>query len=81
MKKFKIEKNVKIPASKTAKVTQRAGYPFCSMKVGESFVAGESYTDVETNRIVANSSYWGKKINGKFIARKTDAGVRIWRVK
>jgi hypothetical protein len=66
----KIEKGIPAPARGLEK------YPFPLMKVGDSFLTPTS------NPNARNAAYmYGSRSGKKFVARQTDAGIRIWRVK
>lgn len=70
---FKIEKNIKPPAS-------RASYPFKEMKVGDSFLVPNPST--ELSHSVRISSYgYGRNNNKRFSVRKAEGGIRVWRIK
>ena len=79
MTTFKIEKRIPIP---TPKKTGYGSYPFADMKVGDSFFVPSSDTFRETRlRVASAASYYGLRHPGiKFSLRKTDDGIRVWRV-
>ena len=55
----------------------RRRYPYVDMDIGDSFVmpAGSSM------QVVCNANYRaGKRLGRKFIARKLEGGIRVWRV-
>lgn len=53
----------------------RKKYPYGAMEVGESFLVSSS-----SLQVVCNANYRaGKRLGKKFIARKEDSGVRVWR--
>lgn len=53
----------------------RRRYPYSEMEVGESFLIAEGNLQV-----VCNANYRaGKRLNRKFIARREEGGVRVWR--
>jgi len=64
-----VNKDVPLPEPKRR-------YPYKVMEVGESFlVAGGRL------QVVCNANYRaGKKLARKFIARREEGGVRVWRV-
>lgn len=65
-----VEKNIPIPPEKKRNV-----YPYKSIEVGESF-----FVPTGKLQIVCNANYRsGKQLNKKFIARKENEGVRVWR--
>jgi hypothetical protein len=68
---IEISKNIPIPESKT-----RPALPYKSMEIGDSFhIEGTSL------QAVCNSNYRaGKKLGMKFIAKKDEKGIRVWRM-
>lgn len=69
---IKIEKGVPKPA--------RSVYPFESMRVGESFIAGESTKEL-SSRVSSAINYFCKKYpKQKFSQRTTEDNLlRVWR--
>jgi hypothetical protein len=64
-----VSKDVPLPVS-------RKKYPYTDMDVGDSFFVPEGKL-----QLVCNYNYRaGKRLGLKFIARKEDGGVRVWRV-
>jgi hypothetical protein len=54
---------------------ERRRYPYAEMQVGDSFVVREV-----SLQVVCNANYrTGKKLGRKFVARKVEDGVRVWR--
>ena len=54
----------------------RNRYPYESMEVGDSFLV-----DNISMQLVCNYNYRAnKRLDRKFIARRTDDGIRVWRV-
>ena len=67
-----IQKNIPIPPEKKRNV-----YPYKDMEIGESF-----FVPTGKIQIVCNANYrTGKQLGKKFIARKENEGVRVWRTK
>jgi len=65
---IEIEKMVAIPESKPK-------YPYEDMKIGDSFFVKGG--NIQT---IANSNWRkGKALGMKFISRRVDDGVRVWR--
>jgi hypothetical protein len=65
-----IQKNIPIPPEKKRNV-----YPYKDMEIGESF-----FVPTGKIQIVCNANYrTGKQLGKKFIARKEEEGVRVWR--
>lgn len=73
--KILIEKNIPIEKDPTRK------YPFSTMEIGDSFDAGEYSTEKANS--VYGSVYNYKRTAGndykKFVVRKKDGRVRVWR--
>ena len=76
---YKIESGIPIPKQKRYREATseylKDGYPFTSMKVGDSF-AGPAE---EIEKQHARSAHWGKKLGMKFTRRKIGETIRIWR--
>lgn len=51
-------------------------YPYADLEVGQSFLAPEA----NHNSIRAGASQYGKKLSRRFSVRKTQEGIRVWRV-
>jgi hypothetical protein len=67
---MKIETDIPVPAS-----TRSRKYPFLDMQVGESI-----WFDEKVNGKAYRSSLsTGTRHNLKFVTRKEDGGIRIWR--
>jgi len=67
---MKIETDIPVPVS-----TRSRKYPFLDMQVGESI-----WFDEQVNgRAYRSALSTGTRHNLKFIARKEDSGIRIWR--
>lgn len=71
MQEPEITKSVPIPSDKSTK------YPFRKLKIGESFVVSP---DKEMS-VRSSANYYSKNFGSKFTARKTDEGIRVWRIK
>jgi hypothetical protein len=68
---MEIEKDVPVPISNRARK-----YPFLDMAVGDSvFFAGEKVN----GRAYRAAMSTGRRHDQKFVARKGDNGLRIWR--
>jgi hypothetical protein len=68
---IQIEKNIPLPPDKKRNV-----YPYKSMEIGESF-----YVPQAKIQMICNYNNRAKKATGmKFIARKEEEGVRVWRI-
>lgn len=66
---YKIEKNIPIPAS-------RSKYPFNKMEIGESVFF--EYVFGLKARSAADS--YGRAHKKRFVSRKVESGLRVWRV-
>ena len=67
---IEVEINIPIPPEKKRNV-----YPYKVMEVGDSF-----FVPMGKIQIVCNANYrTGKALCKKFIARKDEEGVRVWR--
>ena len=66
-----IEKHHSMPQARV-----RNSYPFKEMEVGDSF-----HVEGVSMQVVLNANYRaGKQLGAKFIARKDDKGIRVWRI-
>jgi hypothetical protein len=66
---MELTKDVPVPPDKRR-------YPYRVMDVGDSFFVAEGRLQV-----VCNNNYRvGKKLGRKFVARREESGVRVWRV-
>lgn len=74
---YKVE-SVELPQAKGKEIK----YPFKTLQVGESFLVESSPENItKTQRkMSAISVMAGKRHGKKFITRRTDVGVRIFRV-
>jgi len=84
VKGWVIVNDIPIPMSKRSAINAR--YPFKDMKVGESFlyVKLKDATEGKQRSIATAARVWKNKTGRKswhFIARQTDEGIRVWRVK
>lgn len=71
MSMVQVEKNVPIPSTVSHGNTK---YPWHEMEVGGSFIYEGNPTGAH------NSAYQASRFGKKFKARKTEDGMRIWRV-
>lgn len=67
----KIEKGVPAP-----RYRGRYKYPWEVLEVGDSFLVGEGLYGT----VMAGAQYQGKKLGKRFVVRKVEDGVRVWRV-
>jgi hypothetical protein len=70
MSKVKIDKGIEMPNKKDSRVK----YPWESLEVGDSFLPSKDITSSIISS--ANKRYAPKK----FTQRKTEEGIRIWRI-
>ena len=80
-KQFKIESGIPIP-----KMGRKSTYPLGEMNVGDSFVFADPYTMQAQSAATCAFISWKKHSNipgvqkWKFISRKVDNTLRVWRV-
>jgi len=76
---FAIEKNVPVPYV-AAHISGRPPiYPFNELQVGESFYVPQ-ITCKQRQSIQSQMRYRARKRGVRFISRKMEGGLRIWRV-
>ena len=70
---YEIERGVEMPViKKTAK------YPFKELAVGDSFFVPDA--DGLSGRRMHSTAYnYGKRYGMKFVARRVEGGMRVWR--
>lgn len=66
-----IDSNIPIPEKQ-----KKSKYPLLDMNVGESFLSNNSY-----NAIQSACSRVKKDTGMKFMTRKDEGGIRVWRIK
>jgi hypothetical protein len=71
--KIKIDHNIPIPDNNS----ERGMYPIDEMEVGDSFLYPKSNAGAHHLAFVSNK----KHPDRRFISKKTDRGMRIWRTK
>ena len=68
---IKIDRDVELPIS-----SRSSKYPYAELEVNDSFVVPNL-----SLQVVCNMNYRAnQKLQRKFVARKCDGGVRVWRV-
>lgn len=77
---IEIEKNIPIPGSSGLK------YPFDKMEVGDSFyveLKGDEKAHSVQSNLMTNAKGYAirRKLDWQFISRKTELGIRVWRIK
>ena len=75
---IKIDKNIPVPANASAR------YPWAEMEVGDSFFVEdkENIYSQQSSLSTAGRVWANAHKNGsKFITRKVEKGLRIWRIK
>lgn len=71
---IKIDKNISIPKPRTG---GNVKWPFDKMEIGDSFLAiQKTFSSASALAVAA-----GYRLNRKFSCRKTEEGIRIWRIK
>ena len=74
-KMIAVDKSVPMPERKAGK-NVGMNYPYEQMDVGDSF-----HVEGVNLQVVLNANYRaGKQLGMKFIARKDDKGIRVWRI-
>ena len=82
---YKIELGVPIPSRSAKKaVTKETRYPFNKLEPGMSFLVPKKEADGDIKRLmtrVSAAAQLAKKSLGiKLVLRRTDKGVRVWRI-
>lgn len=84
MDEFKIEKGIPIPERYTRKTPKYTWDYWSKMEVGDSVLIKIDEPDpmgkIQAS-IVGYAINYGKNYDKKFVSRKQESGVRIWRVK
>ena len=69
---MKIDKHIDMPEEK-----KRLNLPYDKMEVGDSFFREGD----ERLGMFCNLNWrWGKRLHRKYVCRKVDGGIRVWRV-
>lgn len=71
---YRIEKNIPIPPSKGP-----SKYPFKDLEIGDSFKVYDEENG--SRKIQMYACVMGRRLDKKFVTRKNNGFVRIWRVK
>lgn len=66
-----------IPEAKAGRPSTSV-YPFESMKLNESFIAGK-YTRDLLNKVAGAAYHYGEKLGRKFVTRNDNGLLRVWR--
>jgi len=82
---YKIQSGIPIPSRSVKKgATRQARYPFDKLEPGMSFLVPKKEADGDIKRLMARVSaaaHNAKKSLGiKLVLRKTDEGIRVWRI-
>lgn len=77
--RIRVQRGIPIPACRPRGLngTREPIYPWAKMRVGDSFLFPE-HIGRAAHSAASNESRKGER---KFVARKTDAGYRCWRIK
>jgi len=77
---FPISKNIPLPKRKES--PEHHFFPLHLMDIGDSFQASDIYKQVDASKILAQVSSWAFKQGNeyKFVVRKFNGGIRVWRV-
>lgn len=73
MNAIKVEKGIDMPIE-----TERVIYPYDRMEVGDSFLVNDEGKNAMV-KVCARNKRVGEKLGMKFVAKKVDGGVRVWR--
>jgi hypothetical protein len=73
---MQIEKAIPIPVFAREYVSE---YPFAEMGVGDSFLV-ESDQRSDHRRVRSRSQYYARLNNVRFVTRRVNGGLRVWRV-
>ena len=71
---IKIDKGVPVPKRSDANIK----LPWDQMKIGDSFLIPAGIQQPRIGSMISKAS---KRLGWKFIQRKTEEGIRVWRVK
>jgi hypothetical protein len=70
---YEVERGIEMPV-----IRQSAKYPFKDLAVGDSFFVPEAEL-VNSKRMHSTAYNYGKRYGRKFVARRVEGGVRVWR--
>lgn len=70
---FEVEKNIPVPNA-------RRQYPWRRMEVGDSFFLSGDFPAAKRSVIACSAASFGKRSGKKFITRRVEGGLRVWRV-
>lgn len=76
----KIERAIELPESE-GRIRK---YPYPDMKVGDSFIMFKKYNRANVQKASASYCNYSRMYTGgewKFTQRKTEEGIRVWRIK
>ena len=81
---FKIEKNIPVPEkNRIGRKRKPHKYPYANMEVGDSFLVpfeeGKDHTKLYVS-MWGGANHFGKNFGGKFLVRKVEDGIRVWRM-
>lgn len=74
---YKIEKFIPIPT----KMPANKIYPLEKMNVGDSFIGLTDFNKLKYKRLHSAVAKYGSRNDKRFTVRRTEDGVRVWRVK
>jgi hypothetical protein len=74
---YEIENNIPVPEPRS-----RSTYPFANMEIEDSFFVPCDLDAVRTieRRVSASAAQYGRRHSTKYVTRREDNGVRVWRV-
>lgn len=75
---IQIDKNVKLDRNRFLRRSLKHKYPFAQMDLGDSFFVELDEQGINVLRVLA----WrfSKETGWKFVTKKVDGGVRVWRI-
>ncbi len=77
MVEFKIEKGIPLPTPRNTKGISKFG--FHKMEIGDSILIGSK--NMESGQKISQAAgFHGRANNKKFVTRKAEGGVRVWRI-
>lgn len=73
MERINVDKNIDMPVEKVKVV-----WPYGEMEVGDSFLVGGDGKNLVVV-VCARNKRVGEKLGRKFVAKRVEGGVRVWR--
>lgn len=78
---FVIEKNIPITSMFQPRAKRESKYPFSSLEIGDSFFVPMEEGDKKVRQNLAAAVHRESKtlFGGKYITRRAEGGIRVWR--